>query len=101
MRESHKKKSYVRLNRCIICCLYQNKPSDKIQLYFFQEFTSITKINHMKKVIEDLNVFRKYFRVRQEVSDEIQTVIYFIRYELQNTIENKISFKKRKENHFG
>ena len=30
MRESHKKKSYVRLNRCIICCLYQNTPSEKI-----------------------------------------------------------------------
>ena len=34
----------------------------------------------MKKVIEDLNVFRKYFRVKQEVGDEIQTSIYFIKY---------------------
>ena len=53
------KKSDVRLNRCIICFLYQNKPSDKIQLYFFQEFTNMFKINHMKKVLEYLNVFRK------------------------------------------
>ena len=34
IRESHKKnkriKSDVRLNRCIICCLYQNTPSEKI-----------------------------------------------------------------------
>ena len=29
------KKSDVRLNICIICCLYQNKPSEKIQLYSF------------------------------------------------------------------
>ena len=28
------KKSDVRLNRCIICCLYQNNPFEKIQLYF-------------------------------------------------------------------
>ena len=51
----------------------------------------------MKKVFEDMNVFRKDFRVRQEVSDEIQTSISFIKYELQNSIENHIYFKKRKE----
>ena len=100
MRESNKKKSYVRLNRCIICCLYQNKPSEKIQLQYFQEFTSMSKINHMKKLIEDLNVFRKYFRVKQEVSDEIQTCISFIKYELQTSIENHIFCKKRKEKQF-
>ena len=44
----------------------------------------------MKKVIEDLNVFRKYFRVRQEVSDEIQTIISFIKEELKHSIENNI-----------
>ena len=33
----------------------------------------------MKKVIEDMNVFRKDFRVRQDVSDEIQTSISFIK----------------------
>ena len=54
----------------------------------------------MKKVIEDLNVFRKYFRVRQEVSDEIQTSIYFIKDELQTSIENNISCKKGKEKLF-
>ena len=35
-RESHKKtkkkKNDVRISRCIICCLYQNKPSEKTQL---------------------------------------------------------------------
>ena len=35
----------------------------------FQEFSNMSKINHMKKVIEYLNVFGKIFRVRQEVSD--------------------------------
>ena len=63
--------------------------------YIFQEFT--IKINHMKKLIEDSNVFRKYFRVRQEVSDEIQTSIPFIKYELQTSIQKYISCKKRKE----
>ena len=33
IRESHKE-SDVRLKICIICGLYQDKPSDKIQLYF-------------------------------------------------------------------
>ena len=58
----------------------------KYSSIYFQEFTIMSKINHTKKVIEDLNVFRKYFRLRQEVSDEIQTSIYFIRDELQNSI---------------
>ena len=49
----------------------------------------------MKKVIEDLNVFRKYFRVIQEVSDEIQTSIYFIKYELQTSIETTKSCKNQ------
>ena len=60
----------------------------------------MSKINHTKKVIEDLNVYRKYFRVRQEVSDEIQTIIYFIKDELQTSIEDNISFKKRREKLF-
>ena len=51
----------------------------------------------MKKVIEDLNFIRKYFRVRQEVSDEIQKIISFIKYELQTSNKNNISCKKRKE----
>ena len=46
----------------------------------------------MKKVIEDMNVFRK-FKAIQEVSDEIQTNISFIKYELQTSIENNISCK--------
>ena len=54
-------------------------------------------MNHTKKLIEDMNVFRKYFRVRQEVSDEIQTSISFIKDEPQNSIENNTSCKKRKE----
>ena len=54
----------------------------------------------MKKVIEYLNVFRRYFRVRQDVSDEIQTSISFIKYELQTSIENNIYCKKRKEKQF-
>ena len=53
-----------------------------------------------KKINEDLNVFRNYFRVRQEVSDEIQTSIYFIKDELQTYIENNISCKKIKEKSF-
>ena len=48
----------------------------------------------MKKVIEDLNIFRKYFWVRQEVSDAIQTSISFIKDKLQTYIENDISYKK-------
>ena len=49
----------------------------------------------MKKVIEELNIFRTYFRVRQEVSDEIQASISFIKYELQTSIENNISCKQK------
>ena len=54
----------------------------------------MSKINHTKKLIEDLNVLRKDFRVRQEVSDEIQTSISFIKDELQTSIGNNISYKK-------
>ena len=52
------------------------------------------KSHHMKKVINDLNIFRKYFRVRQDVSDGIQTSIYFIKDELQTLIETNTSSKK-------
>ena len=80
--------------------LCQNKPSDKIKLYCYQQFTNTSKINHTKKVIEDLSVFRKYFRVRQEVGDEINTIIYFIKYDLQTSTENNMSYKKRKKKPF-
>ena len=55
----------------------------------------------MKKVMEYLNVFRKYFRARQDVSDEILTIIYFIKEKLQDYIETDISRLKKKEKYFG
>ena len=51
----------------------------------------------MKKVIKDLNVFRKYFRVRNNFSDEIQTSIYFIKDGLQSFIKTNISSKKQRK----
>ena len=60
----------------------------------------MSKIHHMKRVIEDLNVFRKYFRVRQDGSDEIQTSISFIKDNIQASIETNISCKKSKEKLF-
>ena len=40
----------------------------------------------MNKLIEDMNVFRIDFRVRQEVSDGEQRSIPFIKDELQTSI---------------
>ena len=56
----------------------------------------MSKIHHMKKVMEYLNVFRKYFRTIQDVSDEIQIIIHFIKDGLQNSIENNKPGKKKK-----
>ena len=36
------------------------------------------KIYHMIELLEDLNVFGKYFRARQDESDEIQARIYLL-----------------------
>ena len=55
----------------------------------------------MKKVIKDLDIFRKSLRVRQEVSDEILTIISFIKYELQNSIEIIYLVRKEGKNNFG
>ena len=60
----------------------------------------MSKSNHRKKVIEGLKAFRKDFRLRQELSDEIQTIIYFIKDKLQTSIENIISYTEEKEKIF-
>ena len=44
----------------------------------------------MKKVIEDKNVFRGKIMARQEFNDGIQRSISYIKYELQNSIENNL-----------
>ena len=54
----------------------------------------------MKKLIEDQYVFRGYFKVRQEINDKIQTIISYIKYELQISIENNIIGKTRREKSF-
>ena len=61
----------------------------------------MSKITHMRKLIEYQYVFRIYFKFRQEVNDEIQGSFSFIKDELQISTENNISGKTRKENHFG
>ena len=70
--------------------LYQKKPPDSIQICFFQELSIVYKIHHMKQAMEILNVFKLYFRVSQDISDEIQTMISFIKDELQTSVKNVI-----------
>ena len=60
----------------------------------------MSKIIHMKKVIEYQYVFKRDFRVRQEVNDEIQTSISYIKDKLQISTKNNIIGKKRKEKSF-
>ena len=67
----------------------------------FQEFTTISKITHMKKVIEDQYVFRSDFKIKQEVNDGIQTSISYIKYELQISIEKNVLEEEKIKNHFG
>ena len=55
----------------------------------------------MKKLIEDKYVFRSGFKVGQEVNDGIQTIISYIKDELQNYIENNLLDKRKRENHYG
>ena len=50
----------------------------------------------MKKLIEYQYVYIRYFRVQQEVSNEIKTSISFIKDELQISINNNTSCKIRK-----
>ena len=61
----------------------------------------MSKTTHMKKVIEDQNMFRSEVMVRQEVNDGIQTIISYIKYELQNTIENNLLERRKEGSHFG
>ena len=66
----------------------------------FQEFTTMSEITHMKKLIEDQYVLRRYFKVRPEVNDEIKTSISYIKYELKIYIENNIIGKTIREKSF-
>ena len=104
IRKSHKKtkrkKKLMFGSIYVLFVLYIRTIHLKNTALLFQELTNMSKINHMKKVIEYLDVFRKYFMVRQENSDEIQTSISFIKYELKNYIEHNISCKNREEKSF-
>ena len=64
---------------------------------FFQEFANMSKINHMKKLIEDLNVFRKYFRVRQEVGDEIKTSFFLVKMSFKLPLKLIYLVKKKRK----
>ena len=55
----------------------------------------------MKKEIEDLNVFRKYFRVRQEFSDEIQTIISLLNMSFKLTLKRINLVKQERKIDFG
>ena len=57
----------------------------------------MSKIHHIKKVIKYLNIFRGDFRARQDVSDKIQTSIYFRKDEIQTSIEICIYLKTVKD----
>ena len=54
----------------------------------------------MKKVIEDQNMFRIEVKVRQEGNGEIQRSISYIKYYLQNSIENSLLERRKKGKSF-
>ena len=54
----------------------------------------------MRKVIEDQYLFRSDFKVGQEVNDSIQTIIYYIKYQLQTIFGNIILGKTREGKSF-
>ena len=60
----------------------------------------MSKITHVKKLIDDKYVFRSDFRVIQEVNDVIQTIIYYIEYQLQSLFGNIILGKTREGKSF-
>ena len=60
----------------------------------------MSKIHHMTNVMKYLNVYRKDFRSIQDISDEIQTSISLIKYELQISIEKLYFEKKLNEGQF-
>ena len=47
-QETHEKEKEInaKFNKCIFCCLYQNKPSDKTQLYFSRIQNHVQKYSH-------------------------------------------------------
>ena len=66
----------------------------------FQEFITMSKLTHTKKVIEFQHVFISEFKVIPEVNDGMQTRISYIKYELQNSIEDIILGKRNRERLF-
>ena len=60
----------------------------------------MSKNYHTKKVMNELNVFRKKISARQDISDEIQTSIYLIRCELQTPVGKFIYCKEKNERQF-
>ena len=54
----------------------------------------------MKKVIEYQNLFRSEVMVRQKVNYGIQRIISYIKYELQNYIENNLLERRKKGKSF-
>ena len=92
-KESHKKKrkrkKMISGSTDVLFVVYiRTRHIPKHRSVIFQELTAMSKINP--------NVFTKYFRVRQELSDETQTSIYFIKDGLQTSIKNNIYCKKGK-----
>ena len=61
----------------------------------------MSEINHTKKLIEDLNVFRKHFRVRQEVSYGIQTIISSLKISFKLPLKIIYFVRKEMKNHIG
>ena len=97
--ETHKntKNIDIRINRCIIFLYIRTIHLTKHSSNFLQEFTTMSRITHMKKLIEDQYVFRRDLTIIQEVDYEIQTSISYIKDELQISIEKYISGMTRKE----
>ena len=59
----------------------------------------MSKKNHMKDIMKYLGKFNRKFRDRQDVSDEVQTRMYFTKDDLQISIEKSDITELKQQKH--
>ena len=66
-----------------------------------EEFKIMTKTIIMKKVSDEKKLLKSEVMVRKDTNDEVQRSIYYIKDEIQTSIERNVMEGRKWKNHFG
>ena len=97
----NKKKVDFRINRCNICCLYQNNPSEKYSPFFFKNSPTCPKPITWRKLLKIWTSLENILGLDKKLAMKFKQVFLLLKTSFKLPLKITYLVRKERKNHFG